>query len=65
MKWLKAVYKIGQVVGCGATAFIALWLIFNPWYEPHLSLRSVEIVGSLVAAVVIGADALDLNPLDD
>jgi hypothetical protein len=65
MRILQSVYKIGQIFGCGATAFIALWLVFNPWYEPHLSIRWFEIIASSIAAVILGADILDLSPSED
>jgi len=60
--WQLIVYKIGQVFGCAATLFIALWLIFHPDYEPRLWLRLFEIIGSLIAAVILAADVLDLTP---
>lgn len=55
-------YKLGQVFGCAATSFIAFWLITNPWHEPIVWLRAFEIVGSIVGAVILGLDFLDIHP---
>jgi hypothetical protein len=63
--WKYWAFKVGQIFGAGATAFIAVWLIFNPWYEPHRSIRLFEIVVSLIASVILCADALDLAPEED
>ena len=65
MSWKSWVYKVGQLFGCAATTFIALWLITHPDYEPNLAIRLFEIIGSLIATVVLGADILDLNPEED
>lgn len=63
--WRKLAYKVGQLFGCAATTFIAYWLITNPWYEPIVWLRTFEIVGSIVAAVILGLDVLDIHPGED
>ena len=62
MAWKYIAYRIGQVFGASACIFIALWLIFNPHFEPVLWLRLFEIIGSLVAAVILVADFFDIHP---
>jgi hypothetical protein len=63
--WKSWAYKAGQLFGAAATTFIALCLITHPDYEPNLAIRLFEIIGSLMAAVVLGMDMLDLNPEED
>jgi hypothetical protein len=65
MSWKYWAYKAGQCIGGGGTLFIAIWLLTHPWYEPHASIRWLEIIFSIIATVVLGADALDLNPQED
>jgi hypothetical protein len=65
MSWKYWAYKAAQVVGAGGTLHIAIWLILHPIYEPHASIRLLEIVLSIFATIVLGADALDLNPEED
>lgn len=60
-----ALYKLGQIIGAGATLFISLWLFSHPTFEPNATIRWAEIILSVVAALMLGADALDLNPTED
>lgn len=61
----RLLYKIGQLFGCGACSFIAFILIIEPFHEPDIAIRLFEIVGSIVAAVILGADFLDIHPEAD
>jgi hypothetical protein len=63
--WRYWLYKFGQVFGAGATAFIALWLLTHPSYEPNALIRWFEIAGSLAASIVLACDILDLSPEED
>jgi hypothetical protein len=65
VSWKCWAYKFGQIIGIGATTFIAFWLITHPLYEPNILIRWFEIIGSLIAAVILGADVLDLSPGKD
>jgi hypothetical protein len=62
MKWQQIVYKIGQLFGVAATATIAIGLSVGWFYEPNLLVKSFEVIGSFIAAGIIGADVLDLTP---
>ena len=63
--WKNIVFKVGQVFGIGATAFIAFLLLMHPHYEPRTWLRTIEIVGSIAAAVILAIDFLDFAPWAD
>jgi len=65
MTWRYWAYKAGQVIGAGGVLFIALWLIGHPSFEPNPIIRWMEIVFSLIAFIILGCDALDLNPAED
>jgi hypothetical protein len=60
--WQKIMFKIAQTFGAAATTFIAVWLILHPDFEPLVPLRAFEIIGSLIAAVILCVDVLDLTP---
>lgn len=58
----RLIYKVGQLFGCAATTFIAFWLITHSYFEPNIFIRYFEIIGSIVAAVILGMDVLDIHP---
>ncbi|MBW2673898.1 MAG: hypothetical protein JRD89_10875 [Deltaproteobacteria bacterium] len=63
--WKKLAYKVAQAFGISATVCIALGLSFGWLYEPRLWVKLVEIIGSLIAAVILFMDALDIHPQAD
>lgn len=63
--WLKAFYKLGQLFGMAATSFIAYWLIGHPHFEPNFWIRNFEIIGSIIAAFILGMDILGFHPASD
>jgi hypothetical protein len=65
MGLIQIFYKIGQAIGCGASIFIAFWLITHPYFEPILAVRIFEIIGSIIAAIILFLDAIDIHPAED
>ena len=62
MKWQQVIYKVGQLFGCAATITIGAGLSLGWFYEPNIWVKSFEVIGSFIAAGIIGADVLDLTP---
>ncbi len=58
----RLLYKAGQLFGMAATISLALGLAAGWLYEPNIYIKTFEVVGSLVAAIILGADILDIHP---
>jgi len=59
IRWL---YRFGQLLGASACLTIGIGLSLGWLYEPRLWLKSFEIIGSFVAAILLCADLLDIHP---
>lgn len=56
------IYKIGQIVGCGACISFAYGLLSGRLFEPNPYIYWPEIIGSIIAAIILGADFLNIHP---
>lgn len=62
---IKLLYKIGQIIGCGAAVAFAFGLVVGRLYEPNMIIKVGEIVASLTGATLLAMDFLDLHPGED
>lgn len=60
--WKNIIFKVGQVFGIGACIFIAFALLTGIGYEPRWYIFWPEVIGSIIAALLLAADVLDLMP---
>ena len=58
MTMLSLIFKVGQVIGVGATTFIAYILIKEPSHEKRTWLRATEIAVSIAGALSLAAEFL-------
>jgi len=63
---LAILYKIGQILGSGATFVMASYLLLYPkFFEPNPIIRWFEIIGLYLASGILFLDALDIHPFED
>jgi len=59
---LRLGYKVAQLFGAAACLTIGLGLMLGWLYEPNLWIKMFEVIGSLVAFVLLLMDILDIHP---
>lgn len=58
-------YKAGQIIGAAGGIFIGSWLVLKPWFETNELLRWIEVFMAFFSAMMLIADACDVNPTED